>query len=72
MNSPTAYSVLSKTGIDVSFSSNTLNAVGVVNSPRTRRQAISPLALEFDKIEVTTRPQTNGLSHVARRRSSYS
>ena len=72
MNSPTAYSVLSKTGIDVSFSSNTLNAVGVVNSPRTRRQAISPLALELDKIEVTTRPQTNGLNHVARRRSSYS
>lgn len=71
MNSPTNYSALSKTGLEVTFPGSALNSAGAV-SPRTRRQAISPLALELDNIAVTTRPQTNGLNHVARRRSSYS
>ena len=70
MNSPTNFSVLSRNALDVS--SNTLNTAGMVNSPRTRRQAISPLAIELDNIEVATRPQINGLNHAARRRSSYS
>ena len=69
MNSPTNYSVLSRTALDVS--SNTLNTAGMVSSPRTRRQAISPLAIELDKIEVATRPQMNGINHASRRRSSY-
>ncbi|CAB3980220.1 potassium voltage-gated channel subfamily C member 1-like [Paramuricea clavata] len=72
MNSPTNYSALPKTGLEVTFPGSALNSAGAVASPRTRRQAISPLALELDNIAVTTRPQTNGLNHVARRRSSYS
>ena len=72
MNSPTNYSVSSKTGQDVAFSSTAPNLVRAVSSPRTRRQALSPLAIELDNITVSTNPHTNGLNHAARRRSSYS
>lgn len=72
MNSPTNYSVRSKTGLEDTFSSNALNSAGGVNSPRIRRQAISPLALEMGDINITTNNRVNGLNHTDRRRSSYS
>ena len=72
MNSPTNYSVSSKNGQDVAFSNTAPSLVRAVSSPRTRRKALSPLAIELDNITVSTNPHTNGLNHAARRRSSYS
>ena len=66
MNSPSNYSALSKTEPELAYSSNALNIAGAV-SPRIRRQALSPLAMELDNIQV----KTNGLNHLARRRSSF-